>query len=103
MKRAWILLHPSVREGWGLTIIESASQGTPSIGYDVPGIRDSIIQGNTGILVNKGKPDEIAYEAKRLISNKKLYYRMSKQAQHWSSKFTWEKSLAQSLHLVEQL
>jgi len=36
------LLVTSVREGWGLVVTEAASVGTPSYGYDVPGLRDSI-------------------------------------------------------------
>jgi glycosyltransferase involved in cell wall biosynthesis len=40
--RSHALLVTSVREGWGLVVTEAASVGTPSIGYDVPGLRDSI-------------------------------------------------------------
>jgi len=36
-------LVTSVREGWGLVVTEAASVGTPSYGYDVPGLRDSIL------------------------------------------------------------
>jgi glycosyltransferase involved in cell wall biosynthesis len=32
----------SRREGWGLTVSEAASVGTPTVGYDSPGVRDSI-------------------------------------------------------------
>jgi glycosyltransferase involved in cell wall biosynthesis len=40
--RAHILLATSVREGWGLNVSEAALLGTPTIGYDVYGLRDSI-------------------------------------------------------------
>lgn len=42
MARAHLLLVTSVREGWGLVVDEAAAMGTPSVGYDVPGIRDSV-------------------------------------------------------------
>jgi len=48
---AWILLHPAMIEGWGIVINEAAIRGTPGIGFDVPGLRDSVIDGETGVLV----------------------------------------------------
>ena len=53
---AWLLLHPAVIEGWGIVIAEAAIRGTPAIGFDVPGLRDSVVNGQTGILVkNEGQ------------------------------------------------
>ena len=46
---AHLLVATSVREGWGLVVTEAAMVGTRSIGYDVPGLRDSITASN-GIL-----------------------------------------------------
>lgn len=42
LARAWLHVFCSHREGWGLTVTEAAAVGTPSVGYDVPGVRDSI-------------------------------------------------------------
>lgn len=41
MARAHAHLATSVREGWGLVVTEAAALGTPTIAYDVPGLRDS--------------------------------------------------------------
>jgi len=41
MARAHVHLASSVREGWGLVVTEAAALGTPTIAYDVPGLRDS--------------------------------------------------------------
>ena len=48
---AWMLLHPAMIEGWGIVIAEAAIRGTPGVGFDVPGLRDSVIDGETGLLV----------------------------------------------------
>lgn len=42
MARAHVLVATSVREGWGMVVTEAAAVGTPSIGYDVSGLRDSV-------------------------------------------------------------
>jgi glycosyltransferase involved in cell wall biosynthesis len=47
---AWLLLHPAVIEGWGIVVAEAAVRGTPAIGFRVPGLRDSIVDGRTGRL-----------------------------------------------------
>ena len=53
---AWLLLHPALIEGWGIVITEAAIRGTPAIGFDVPGLRDSVVNGQTGLLVkNEGQ------------------------------------------------
>lgn len=53
---AWLLLHPALIEGWGIVITEAAIRGTPAIGFDVPGLRDSVVNGSTGLLVtNEGQ------------------------------------------------
>jgi glycosyltransferase involved in cell wall biosynthesis len=39
---AHVLVATTVREGWGLNVSEASAVGTPTIGYDVPGLRDSI-------------------------------------------------------------
>jgi glycosyltransferase involved in cell wall biosynthesis len=49
---AWMLLHPAMIEGWGIVIAEAAIRGTPGIGFDVPGLRDSVVDGETGLLVH---------------------------------------------------
>jgi glycosyltransferase involved in cell wall biosynthesis len=53
---AWLLLHPAMVEGWGIVIAEAAIRGTPAIGFNVPGLRDSVVDGETGLLVrNEGQ------------------------------------------------
>jgi glycosyltransferase involved in cell wall biosynthesis len=51
LSAAWVLLHPARIEGWGMVVAEAAVRGTPAIGFSVPGLRDSIVQNSTGLLV----------------------------------------------------
>lgn len=41
MARAHLHVATSLREGWGLVVSEAAALGTPTLAYDVPGLRDS--------------------------------------------------------------
>jgi len=48
---AWLLMHPALIEGWGIVVTEAAIRGTPAVAFDVPGLRDSVLPGQTGMLV----------------------------------------------------
>ena len=48
-------------------MIEANSVGTPAVGYDVPGLRDSIRHGRTGLLANPGDSEALAQQAFRLV------------------------------------
>ena len=51
LSAAWLLLHPASIEGWGIVVAEAAVRGTPAVGFSVPGLRDSVIPDETGVLV----------------------------------------------------
>lgn len=101
--KAKIFVNLSHREGWGLTNIEANSQSTPVVGFNVPGMNDSVVNNKTGVLVEKGKSDDLSQIIIDLIGNTKKYKQMSKDAKIWSLKFSWDKSCKQSLDLVESL
>jgi len=42
VKRAWVIAVPGVREGWGQVVTDANALGTPAVGYNIPGLRDSI-------------------------------------------------------------
>jgi len=51
MCEAWLFMHPALIEGWGIVVAEAAIRGTPAVAFDVPGLRDSVVHGQTGMLV----------------------------------------------------
>ena len=64
MARAHALVVTSVREGWGMVVTEAAAVGTPSIGYAVPGLSESI-SGSNGVLV----PPNVPALAEAIVAN----------------------------------
>jgi glycosyltransferase involved in cell wall biosynthesis len=103
LSKAHILINPSIHEGWGLVNIEANACGTPVIGYNVHGNRDSIIENKTGTLVTKGDIKQMTKEIINLLDDSKKYYVMQKEAIAWSKKFTWEKATKQSLDYLEAI
>lgn len=96
MQQAWALLLPSVKEGWGMVVTEAAACGTPSIVTRVTGLVDSVIEDKTGIVVSKNPSIvELARAMERLIKDKALRQRTSRQAAIRAKAFTWEMSYEQ--------
>ena len=74
VSEARILLHPASWEGWGLVITEAAVRGTPAIGFDVPGVRDAIVESETGLLATDS--DSFKRQWIRLAQDQDLYSRL---------------------------
>jgi glycosyltransferase involved in cell wall biosynthesis len=90
MARAHCLLVPSVREGWGLVVIEANAVGTPAVGYDVSGLRDSIRHEHTGALASAGDPEALARSAVELVADAARYTETCRAAKAWGDRFSWE-------------
>ncbi len=103
LARAHILLNPSIREGWGLVVIEAASVGTPTIAFDVAGLQDSIVNGKTGILVKKYLVEDLTKAVVDLINDSGLYKSLAKNATAWSKNFYWEKASPESIKLIHRI
>lgn len=102
LSRAHIAINPSIREGWGLVVIEAASVGTPTVGYNVAGLRDSIKNGKTGILCEKADPISCSEAVIDLMLYKNKYKELRKNCFDWSKQFDWDKSAGKSLQLIEK-
>jgi glycosyltransferase involved in cell wall biosynthesis/O-antigen/teichoic acid export membrane protein len=102
MARAHCLLVPSVREGWGLVVIEANSVGTPAVAYDVPGLRDSVRDGITGRLASAGDPEDLARQVAELLADPREYGAMSKNAVEWAHLFSWNETARRLLEVVDQ-
>ena len=102
MARSHLLLHASVKEGWGLVVLEAASVGTPSIVYDVPGLRDVVKNRKTGMVVKSNSPQEMAKEALRLMSNNKRYAFFQKNGKAWVHSLRWSDVTKSSLALLHR-
>lgn len=103
LAKAHILVNPSIREGWGLVVIEAASMGTPTVAFDVPGLRDSIVDGKTGILDKKHSVESMTKEIINLMNDSNRYQKMRNKSIKWSKRFYWKKSIIESLDLIKKI
>jgi glycosyltransferase involved in cell wall biosynthesis len=88
----WVAIQPSMMEGFGITTIEANACGTPVIASNVHGLRDSVIDKKTGILVKLKDIDSLEKAMLSCIIDNDLRKSLSTNAYYWSKNFSWNKS-----------
>jgi glycosyltransferase involved in cell wall biosynthesis len=90
LRRAVANVFPSPKEGWGITVMEAAACGTPSLASDSPGLRDSVRDGLTGLLVPHGDPEALATAMLRLAGDRELVDRLGTAARQHALTKGWD-------------
>lgn len=92
LRSSWLHVLTSPKEGWGIIIIEAAACGTPSVASDSPGLRDSVIDGRTGVLVPHGASRILADALQRLLQDQETREAMGRAARSFAEGFRWDES-----------
>ncbi|WP_458243582.1 glycosyltransferase family 4 protein [Streptomyces sp. MAI_2237] len=90
---AWLLLHPSAVEGWGLVVTEAATRQTPTVAFDVPGLRDSVVDGETGVLAHGESSFAAAWCTLALSGERRAA--MGKAARDRAARYRWHRTVRQ--------
>jgi glycosyltransferase involved in cell wall biosynthesis len=90
MRRAWAVVFPSPKEGWGISNVEAAACGTPAIASDSPGLRESVRDGETGFLVPHGDVGTLARRMLELAGDPTLIARLGGGARAFAAGLSWD-------------
>jgi glycosyltransferase involved in cell wall biosynthesis len=89
LERAWVHVLPSLKEGWGLAIVEAARVGTPSVAYrSAGGVQESILDGVTGLLADG--PDDLSTCVSTLLRDHQLRDDLGLKARARTDEFSWD-------------
>ena len=102
--QADVVVLPSVKEGFGMTLIEAGASGLPVVGNRVWSIPEIIQDGVTGFLARSGDADDWAQKIIQLIKSEPLRRKMGEAGRRQAlTKFTWEKNIQAQLKVYENL
>ena len=90
MRRAHVAVLPSLKEGWGLTNIEANATGTTVVAADSPGLRDSVRDGETGLLYEHGNIPLLAEKLLSILTDNSLRQRLEAGGREWAARFNWD-------------
>ncbi|KKT93668.1 MAG: hypothetical protein A3I08_02720 [Candidatus Andersenbacteria bacterium RIFCSPLOWO2_02_FULL_46_11] len=103
LSQAKVLVTTSHKEGYGLNILEAAAYGTPSIAYNVNGLREAIINNQTGLLTKHNTPEDLARQLEKILTNTKLHQKMAHAAWQRSYKFSLKNTVDSFESILKQL
>ena len=88
LSRSWVHVLPSIKEGWGLSIIEAARVGVPSVAYrSAGGVQESILEGVTGLLADSER--DLVTSVRELLLNDVLRRDLGAKAELRTEQLTW--------------
>jgi glycosyltransferase involved in cell wall biosynthesis/O-antigen/teichoic acid export membrane protein len=97
---AWMTLTASSAEGWCLTVMEAAACGTPSAALAVGGLRESIVDGETGVLADT--PAELTAKVRDVLADPQRRDELGAAAQARARGFTWENAARSNLSVLQR-
>jgi glycosyltransferase involved in cell wall biosynthesis len=97
-RRAWVVASSSQREGWGMTLTEAAACGTPAVATNIAGHADAVVDGESGLLVDK--VEELSGALGRVLGDEMLRSRLSKGALERARWFTWDATARRALEAL---
>jgi glycosyltransferase involved in cell wall biosynthesis len=99
--RADLHLSTSQGEGWGLSVIEAAALGVPTVAHDVDGLRDAVRDGATGWLVREGDDQaDVVRRALKDLGDRTERDRVATECQRWAAEFDWARTTARMRGLI---
>ncbi len=101
---SWVSLVPSLKEGWGLVVVEAGLHATPTVAFEgTGGVTESIVHGRTGLLARPDDLDHFTAHVHALIIDPDLRAAMGTAARQFASGFTWTQTVDDVEDMMEGL
>jgi glycosyltransferase involved in cell wall biosynthesis len=93
LARTWVLAIPSLKEGWGLVVVEAGTYGVPAVGYrSAAGVAESIVDEETGLVVDGG-PEDLTAALRRILADPELRDRLGAASRLRAELFSWRSTV----------
>jgi glycosyltransferase involved in cell wall biosynthesis len=103
LRCAWVNLVPSDQEGWGLTVMEAAACGTPSVGSDISGLSDVLVPGLTGATFRQGDAEDLARVLRSFLADEAARRQMGVDGRKFVETMTWESHITRLETVLDQV
>ncbi|MEV2242499.1 glycosyltransferase family 4 protein [Micromonospora sp. NPDC049891] len=101
LSSAWLALTPSLKEGWGLTIVEAAARSTPTVAFRYAGgVAEAMVDTETGLLVDDEQ--EFTAVVRELLADDVRRKAMGEAALAHAARYTWTATGARFAQLVTE-
>jgi glycosyltransferase involved in cell wall biosynthesis len=102
LRDAHFLVHTSLREGWGLNVVEANAMGTPGAVYPVAGLIESTTHDVTGVIAKEETPESLAAALVSVLKVPEKYGRYREEAWERAKTMHWDNVLPSASAWLEQ-
>jgi glycosyltransferase involved in cell wall biosynthesis len=103
LSRATLLVLPSYEESFGQSVAEAMAAGVPVIATRIRGLRDLVVDGESGLLVEPGHPEELAGKMAALIGDPDRAAELALGGRQRAECFRWVDIADRIHHLYHEL
>lgn len=103
LQEAAVHLQSSYKEGWGLSVIEANACGCPVVANDTTGLRDSVIDGQTGLLYAFRNIEDAASKVRNVLKNPPLAEALINAGRARAAGFSWERNAEEMVAYLEEV
>ncbi|MBD1209512.1 MAG: glycosyltransferase family 4 protein [Ignavibacteria bacterium] len=100
---AYCVVNPSMKEGWGIINIEANACGTPVIAANVPGLRDAVQHGESGLLYEYGNIASLTDVLRRILLDSTLHQHLQQGALRFAQRFDWDVSAHRMIEEMKRI
>jgi len=102
-QQAAVHLQSSYKEGWGLSVIEANACGCPVVANNATGLRDSVVDGESGLLYDYCDIDQASRKVKAVLTDKELQARLIDHGFRRAAEFSWERNSREMIEYLERI
>lgn len=102
-RAADVLAFPSVREGWGLAVLEAQASGTPVVASDIEVLREYLVDGRDALLVAPDDPAALGREIVRAVTEPALAATLRAGGLATARRFDWRSTARRHLEIYRGL
>ena len=103
LNKMHLAVNTSAKEGWGLTAIEANACGTPTVSSNVQGLRDAVLDNETGLLYEYGDREKLAEKIILLLRDAHLRTTLADNALRRSKEFDWQTGAEKTMEVIERI
>ncbi|MDJ0450823.1 MSMEG_0565 family glycosyltransferase [Methylocystis sp. JR02] len=96
-------VFPSIKEGWGLVIMEAASAGLPVVASDIDVFREFLVHDRDAILTETSNPASLARGMARLMDEPHTVKRLVENGLEMAARHSWDRTADQHIRIYNRV
>jgi len=102
-RRADVYMQPSLKEGWGLSVLEAMAGGTPVVASDIPVFREFLIHESNALLADPSDSGDIASAVLRILADGAVRDRIAANGARTAQAYTWPAAAERHLDVYRRV